>query len=366
MNALSPQASNRFVPVLAFLFIIGFCYLFPKPGYAQSSEGPQLSYWGIFQPRLSYGSSEDTSTNRFGYGIRRARFRVQVQLQNQIGVRYDVDVASGGLQSVDLFAFYNASPEVTVRFGIMPSAQPRAHIFTPLPFIDGFDRAAVAEQWAAATLGGGGRDFGVDVTYQNEAWTLVGFLHNGDGSFSRSRGNFSQTISSENATGDVDRTVMAVSGYAAHRFAGLPGVEVGGYLSYNPAKNPNTGGREYFSYASHVYYGANPGSQPFRVKLDLVGINFQGDEEQETLGVSILGAVRLTEFSEFFARYENIQPDVDFDGNNFVSAGVTFSVSKLLGGNYHDQRFTLGYSMLDTPSSELKQHLVVLQLQLMI
>ena len=337
----------------------------PQSSYAQASEGPQISYWGIFQPRLSYGSNEDTSTNRFGYGIRRARFRVELQLKNKIGVRYDVDVASGSLQSVDLFAFYRASPKVQVRFGIMPSAQPRAHIFTPLPVIDGFDRAVIAEQWAAATLGGGGRDFGLDIQYQTDSWTLVGFLHNGDGSFSRSRGNFSQTISSQNATGDVDRTVMATSAYAAYRFPSLPDLEIGGYLSYNPAKNPNTDGREYTSYATHIYYGAIPGSLPFRLKFDLIGINFQGDNEQESLGVSVLGAVRLTDYSEFFARYENVQPDTDLENNDFISAGITFSVSKLMGGNYSDQRFTLGYSLLDTPG-ETSQHLVVLQLQLML
>lgn len=336
---------------------------------AQSDNLQAIKFWGVFQPRLSYGSSDDSTgvTDRFGYGIRRARFRVEVALKNKLGVRYDGDFASGSFQSVDLFAFMNVSPAVTVRLGIMASAQPRAHIFTPIPVIDGFDRPVVAEQWAGSTIGGGGRDFGLDVQYRTSEWTLIGFLHNGDGSFSRSRGNFSQTISSESATGGIQRSVLAASAFLAHRFAAVPGLEVGGYVSSNPSKNPNTEdafgqGRDYFSYAAHAYYGAEPGSQPFRLKLDLIGINYDGAVEQKHLGVSMLGAVRLNAYAEVFARYENVQRDTRFAGNDFISAGATFSLSKLNGGSYANQRATLGYSMLESPSGN-REHLVVLQWQ---
>ena len=363
MNIYLLLKEKGFQALFVSLILITLCSI-SQPVNAQSDNLPEIGIWGAFQPRVTYGSNETTSTNRFGYGLRRARFRVEV-MKNKIGVRYDADFASGVFQSVDLFGFYDLSPEVRIRVGVMPSAQPRAHIFTPIPLIDSFDRAAIAEQWAGSTLGGGGRDFGFDVTYQTAAWTLVGFLHNGDGSFSRSRGNFAQTISSENATGDVDRTVLATSVYAAHRFQSLQNVEVGVYLSQNPSKNPNTNGREYFSYAAHAYYGPVPGSQPFRFKVDLIGINFQGDEEQESLGISVLGAVRLTEASEFFARFENAQQDIDFDGNDFYTVGASLSLSKLTGGNFSDQRVTLGYSLMDTPG-ETSQHLVVLQLQVIL
>ena len=357
--------------LLFLLALSTLCLLPTQTALAQSEQFPKIDFWGAFQPRISYGSMEDSAatTNRFGYGIRRARIRAEVMLMEKLGVRYDADFASGTFQSVDLFAFYRFSDRVTMRFGVMPSAQPRAHIFTPIPQIDGFDRPAVAEQWAGATLGGGGRDFGLDIQYHTPEWTAVAFLHNGDGSFSRARGNFSQTISSESATRGIDRAVMATSIFVAYRIPSLKGVEIGGYLTQNQSKNPNTAGasgvgREYLSYAAHAYYGANPGSQPVRLKFDLIGINFQGDEEQERLGVNIFGAVRLNTYMELFARYENIQRDTDFDGTDFISGGLTFSLSKLMGGNYSDQRATFGYSMLESPSGN-QQHLVVLQWQFM-
>ena len=366
---LSYKEKTTFSLLLSlFLFL-----LIPQTSSAQDDQFPKIDFWGAFQPRISYGAMEDTSAtlNRFGYGIRRARIRAEVMLVEKLGVRYDADFASGTFQSVDLFAFYRFSDNVTMRFGIMPSAQPRAHIFTPIPQIDSFDRAAIAEQWAGSTLGGGGRDFGIDLQYQTPEWTAVAFLHNGDGSFSRVRGNFSQTISSESATRGIERSVMATSFYVAHRFASLKGVEIGGYVSQNTSKNPNTVGpmgvgRDYVSYAAHAYYGANPGSQPFRLKLDVIGISFQGDDEQERFGVSILGAARLNAYTELFARYENAQQDTQIDdtGTDFFTAGLSFSLSKFNGGNFSDQRATLGYSMLESPSGN-QQHLIVLQWQFM-
>lgn len=351
---------------LTFVVFFVFLSMAVLPAAAQQLN-PKLTFWGVFQPRVSHGTSQAADTSdaatleRFGFGMRRARLRVELATANNIGVRYDADFASGSFRSVDLFAFWRASEQLQLRMGIMPSAQPRAHIFTPIPWIDGYDRAAVAEQWAASTLGGAGRDFGLDIQYQTPEWTIIGFLHNGDGSFDRQRGNFAQTISSASATGNVERVSLATSAYIAHRFASLPGVEVGGYLSFNPAENPNTEtaagtGRKYVSYAAHAYYGADPGSQPFRLKLDLIGIDY--DDDQQFLGYSVLGAVRLAEYAEFFARYENIQQDTAFDGNDFVSAGFTFSLSKLAGGDYHTQRATLGYSRMETLAGEIEGLLV--------
>ncbi len=366
VKILSQALPKIGVTLLFFLLLLSSSNL----AFAQNDFKPEVSLWGIFQPRVSYGSMENESVERFGFGVRRARIRVEVALQNRIGVRYDADLASGSLQSVDLFAFYRLSPRAQVRFGVMASAQPRAHIFTPLPLIDGFDRAAIAEQWAGATLGGGGRDFGIDFQYQTPEWTFVGFLHNGDGSFDRSRGNFAQTISSESATRNVDRTSLATSLYLAHRPTTLPGVEIGGYLSQNPSENPNTRtsagvGRKYFSYAAHIYYGAAPGSQPVRLKLDLIGINYDGPGDVERLGVSVLGAFLLNPYMEIFGRYENIQQDTRIAADDVVSAGISFSLSKFYGGNFSDQRATFGYSFLDSVFGS-QQHLFVLQWQLVL
>ena len=81
--------------------------------------------------------------------------------------------------------------------------------------------------------------------------------------------------------------------------------------------------------------------------------------------MSILGAVRLAPHAEFFARYENAKQDTDLDGNDFISAGINFSLSKLHGGPFASERITLGYSMLETPAGD-KEHLAVLQWNLVL
>jgi len=352
------------VASIVFLFL-GYA----NPGRAQSDQYPKFNFVGMFQPRISYGIAEDSTTSayRFGFGIRRARLRLEARLMEKLGVRYNVGFARGPVRSIDLFTFYQLSNEVRIRMGIMASAMPRSRNLTSSRLLDGIDRAVIAEQWGRVTIGGSGRDFGVDMQYQVPEWTAILFLHNGDGSFDGSRGNYSQSISNEAATGGISRSILATSFYLSHRLPSLVGVEIGGFLSQNTSKNPNTAsesgeGRDYVSYAAHVYYGAEPGSQPVRLKLDFIGINFKGEEEEEWKGVSILGAVRLKDHMELFARYENAQKGIQLDGTQFLSGGLIYSISKLNGGNYSDQRATLGYSMLDSFTGKL-QHLIVLQWQ---
>ena len=368
MNERSPLRGVK--PL--YIVVTGIVFLFfghINSGRAQSDQYPKINFAGMFQPRISYGIADDSTTTayRFGFGIRRARLRMEARLLEKVGMRYHADFTRGLVRTVDLFAFYQLSNRVRIRMGVMASAMPRSRNLTSSRLIDGIDRAVIAEQWGRVTIGGSGRDFGVDVQYEVPDWTAILFLHNGDGSFDRSRGNYSESISSEAATGGISRSILATSFYVAHRFPSLKGVEVGAYLGQNASRNPNTAGesgqgRDYWSYAGHIYYGAEPGSQPVRLKLDVIGINFNGEEREEWIGVSLLGAVRLRDHMELFARYENAKEDAQLDGTSFISGGLIFSVSKLNGGNYSDQRATLGYSMLDSSTGK-QQHLIVLQWQ---
>ncbi len=340
---------------------------------AQERQLPRFTFWGELQTRASVGLVDraDDNQERLGWGVRRARARFVLTLSDGLGANYDVDVASGSLQSVDLFAFYNATDNVRIRAGRMASAQPRAHIGTLLPFIDAVARPAIAERWGASTIGGDGRDFGLDVRYLTDELELSAFLHNGDGSFSTDRGNVRQEISGGSATGGVDRVAQAFSVYGAYSPSVLPGVEVGGYASYNTAEGPNTdrgsGGSTYTSYAAHAYWGAVPGSQPLRVKADAIGIRYEDaapNGKDAFVGASLFGAIGIREVAEVFVRAE-VLDTADRGSERFYTTGASLSVSALRGLPYHEERFTLAYANgLPDTDDPVNQHLLVVQFQI--
>jgi hypothetical protein len=182
-----------------------------------------------------------------------------------------------------------------------------------------------------------------------------------------------QEISSSTATGGVDRVAQAVSVYGGYAPAGWSGIEVGAYAGYNSARNPNSmrlagEGRTYASYSAHAYWGAVPGSQPLRLKADAIGVRYEEDAlgEQHVLGLSLLGAARLTPFSEAFVRGETLTPDLGEDRSDvFVTAGASLSVSALRGLPYHEERFTLAYANgLPDVDDPVNQHLLVVQFQI--
>lgn len=67
---------------------------------------------------------------RAGVGLRRARIPARLLYGDVAEIEYDVDAASGAVQSVDLFAFVNPAERVQVGVGYMVAPQPRAFIGT--------------------------------------------------------------------------------------------------------------------------------------------------------------------------------------------------------------------------------------------
>lgn len=347
------------------------------PTVATSAPDIRVEIRGAFQPRLSYGFTSGTPDDieRLGLGIRRARLRATTTVASRFGAHYDVDIGSGTLTSIDLFGFYSPSPHWLLRFGYLAGAQPRAATFTSMTQIDAVDRAAIAERWARGTIGSSGRDFGVEARFQTATTRFHLFLHNGDGSFSRTRGNFRESASGGDATRGIDRTDFAVSTYLGYMPSALAGLEVGAFAGYNGSENPNTAaaegadGRAYSTYAAHVYWGANPGSQPVRLKADLLGIHYEAPDgssldAQHLIGYSMMGAVRLLNNGEAFARYEGLHPFADEGADTYLTAGLSYSLSARRGEAYHRERVTLAYANAYPDSAEpARQHLVVLQFQ---
>ena len=353
----------------------------PSPALAQEGTNDiTVSVGGLVQAETSYGwlaprESTVESRDRVGFGLRRARLRVNAAIGPRAGAFFHVDGDNGTFGVLDVAAHYDVSPEVRLRIGRFAGAQPRAFIPTPVMAMDANERAAVALLWNSMTLGNKGRDFGIDVTYRSTQATASFFVHNGYGSFDRVRGNYQESLVGDVTGGsEIDFSDLAYSFAAAVTPASIAGLEIGGFIGYNGSRNPNTAvlgtGRTYVSYSAHAYLGALPGSRPLRVKADIIGIKYEElslRPSQHAMGLSLLGAVALSRASEAFGRLESFEPDLDIDGirSVFVTAGINYSISRLRGRPFPQERVTLAYGARIPESDELPvQNLIIIQVQM--
>jgi hypothetical protein len=369
----------RKASIFFFLLLFGIA----GPGLAQdatpavsAAPGIRFVLSGAVQLRASYGLSTSPAgdTDRLGFGVRRARFKANAFVGERSSMFFQAEAASGSFGILDFYGQYAVSKRLSLRLGRLVSAQPRGLILTGLNFIDVADRANVLERWGQTTIGGDGRDFGLDARYRIQNGTLYAFLHNGDGNWSATRGNFRQTSSGSSATGADIGTGMAMTVAASLEPPSLEGFEFGGFAGVNTRENPNTArngeGRTYATYGAHAYLGARPGSRPIRVKLDLVAIDFEklaGEQEaQRFFGASIFGAVSPARAVEGFVRFEAMKADANQDGSadQYLTLGTTFSPSALRGGPFHSERVTLAWTRFAPGSlSDSFEDLIVLQLQ---
>ena len=368
---------TRRISRFAVLFLVTII-LAPAPSRAQEGSDVTVKLGGLVQAEASYGwlseGEANESRDRIGLGLRRVRLRANAAIGPRAGAFIHVDGDGGTFGVLDAFAHYDATPNVRLRIGRMASAQPRAFILTPVMAMDTNERAAIALLWNGRTLGNKGRDFGIDLTYRTDLATAIFFVHNGDGSFDRLRGNFQENLVGD-ATGGTDKGLsdMAFSFYTAVTPPRVPGLEVGGYVGYNGSRNPSTAvsgsGRKYVSYSAHAYWGALPGSQSIRIKADAIGVQY--DElstvpSQHSLGLSLLGAVAVHRAAEVFGRIESYDANLDAEGMSdlYVTAGMSYSLSRLRGRPFPQERLTLAYGVRipdddDAPTNNL----LVLQLQ---
>lgn len=333
---------------------------------AQPSSAPPITLGGTLQPRFSYGYHEASGRTRLGFGLRRARLRATIRLSERWSFRFQLDGTGTSAWLPDAYAVYTPHPNWSFRVGRLPSVQPRSLALTSHRYVDAVERPAIAERWGARTIGSDGRDFGLEVAYRREQGRLLLFLHNGDGSWDRLRGNYRERPSSLDVTGGVRRTELALSLGGALTPKAASGLEVGGFVSYNGAGNPNTKGRRYVSYGLHLYQGARPGSRPLRLKLDGLVVRYFRKEGPEPasadrlLGVAVLGAVRLHQAAEAFARIERLDEGRAEPNRTILTAGFSLSPSAYRGESYERQRLTVAY----TTERGIAQRLLVVQWQL--
>ncbi len=333
---------------------------------AQPASPPSVTLGGTLQPRFSYGHHEASGRTRLGFGLRRTRLRATIRFSERWSLRFQLDGTGASARLPDAYALYTPHPHWSFRIGRLPSVQPRSLALTSHRYVDAVERPAIAERWGARTIGGDGRDFGLEAVYRRKQGHLRLFLHNGDGSWERLRGNYRERPSSLDVTGGVQRTGLALSLGGALTPKAAPGLEVGGFVSYNGAGNPNTKGRRYVSYGLHLYRGARPGSRPLRLKLDGLVVRYFRKEGPEPasadrlLGVAALGAVRLHQAAEAFARIERLDEGRAEPDRTILTAGFSLSPSAYRGESYERQRLTVAY----TTERGIAQRLLVVQWQL--
>ena len=387
-----PLLFRCFRPSVLFALLLGACSI-AAPVHAQDDVEPErpdvdLTLGGTLQPRLSYGqtaltdAADEDTRHRVGFGLRRARLRFEATLEGRTGVYFQLGAAGASVELIDALLFYDLTDALRLRVGRFAAAQPRAGQLTSHKQIDLTARAAIARRWNDATFGNSGRDFGLEALYETDRFDVQAGLYNGNGSWDRALGNFREDNVGD-PTGGAETRGLAAGVYGAWRPDALSSVEVGGFVGRNGAYNaatrppgsllpnafPNRA-RSYTSYSGHLYWGARPGSQPVRLKADLIGTRYEtlqgtGDPfDQQALGASLLGALGLANGSaELLARFERYDPITDRDdtARDYVAAGASFSLSALRGRPYERQRLTLAYS---TRLDAADPHLLVLQAQL--
>ncbi|MBO6577172.1 MAG: hypothetical protein JJ896_14605 [Rhodothermales bacterium] len=315
---------------------------------AESRDGTRFFFSAGTHIRASYSDRQERQVADFH--VRRARFRMRAEMDSGAGLYMQIDGARGDVGVLDFFAFYDISPQLRIRAGRMASAQPRSLIRTSMFQIDGVERAAIANHWGSLSTYSG-RDEGVDLTLTKGSAEYQIFLHDGGP-------RLNQTTEAR----------LAITGAASVRPTSLEGIEMGVFAGYNPHGSAgNAPSPRFVSGGAHLYYGARPGSQPIRFKLDLIAVdeaNSDSGGERTSLGVSLLGAARASRGSELYARGETLGFK-DMDDARYYSAGFSFSPSARRGDPYHQERITLELGRVE-PANGVAYTTLILQLQLAI
>ena len=354
------------LPVLLLLFTL----LTANRAFSQSDRAPVITLGddvsfrlgGTFQPRFTYDQfgGVDNAGNRIeaaAFGVRRARLRLYGNIGNDIVIFLQMEGSGASAQLMDIRVAYRLYENWFIRAGRFVGAQPRAFALTLHSNLDAIERPAIGEVWARGTLGADGRDYGVELYYKTSDAEVRLYAHNGQNS-----DNFRPNTGG-NIPGDNRGFNPAISAYASYNPSLLDGLEVGLFGGFNPSENRNTAytpqfeGRKYSNYAAHIYWGANPGSQPIRIKADYVGIRYKsfllpefeeaGSQsfQQTITGASLFASAMPSKAVEAFTRVEYIDfGHMDDSYDTFLTFGATYSMSAARGKSFGNAKLTLAWS----------------------
>ncbi len=367
------------VPVAGLVLLLaipGKAFALQDSGLVRTvSDDVTIRIGGTLQPRVTYASDLDAAGerhDRVGFGIRRLRVRLTANFGERLGVFLQMEGSGATPTWLDIRGEYRASDHLTLRAGRFVGAQPRAYARTGHAVIDAIDRPAISDMWARMTIGGDGRDYGVEALWNTPRWEVRGFLHNGF-----NRWNYNQGISRSPATGGIETEGIAFSAAATHWPDGRDRLEIGVYGSMSTAKNELTEigrvGRNYVSYSAHAYWGPQAGDQPFRMKADVIGISYQEVapyDIENFIGASLFSGLLVAPHVELYAMGEYWYGDgggFDKTRQVFATVGGSYSLSALLGRPFTHNRIMLAYSLRSVETGKVDfgdpAHVVMMQMQ---
>ncbi len=333
----------------------------------ETAAQPTITWGGLVHTRYTLGQDVTPTgadaDQRLGFGVRRARIRMTTTVMPGTRVFFQLEGSGIGETLIDARLDHDLSEKATLRMGRFLGAQPRAFGGTLVHELDVTDRAAIAEQWASTTRGADGRSYGLEYQYQLADHTLQVFAHSGNGSAAR---NYRAGISDGSETSGVDNLGQALALAWKWTPGNMTGWEFGAYSGYDATR---FNGTPFFDQAVHAYYGALPGSQPFRIKFDYIGIRYVDDRALAggptgTInGISLMGAFLVRDDLELFGRLERQDANAT---QTYLAAGGSWSFSERLGiqAPFHHNRISLAWSYQGDSRSGIEPgHLVTAQVQ---
>ena len=319
--------------------------------YAQTVSG---EWGGTVQVRMGYTPHVASSDEALNLDARRIRARGKVRAGERWTLFAQAEGAHFDLRMLDLRLTYHISEHLALQAGRMVVAQPAAYATTTHFTIDALERPGSTRAWAKGSFSSDGRDTGVQALWQRDGTTARIAWHQGLGrwrdAWSDLPGQLSFAIRHQLAP-EADWDIGL---YASQRLYGL--------------QTDATGGQWGKAWAAHLYWGALPGSQPMRFKLDVLGAqSLSATTLGQMRGVSVLGARSIGRALEWFGRGERIVRETNA-GHNLPSqflatTGLSLSPSAWRGGAFSRERLTLSWECEYTDDNGWNGHVLVLQAQ---
>ncbi|KAA3617366.1 MAG: hypothetical protein D8M58_02710 [Calditrichaeota bacterium] len=299
------------------IFLISSLFIFAN---VNAGEQPQLThqFGGTVQTWASF-SQIGPDTNNAAFGLRRVRFRYYAQY-DEVKLFVQSELTSGSLLDARIEYYFNDA--FNVRAGRFIGAGVRSGGLTSHTKIDIIERPISARKWGAMTVGSDYRDYGFQVEGNVSSFTGRLWVHNGDGSTNNTNraGDFYSDQDKTRKKGDS--LPSAVDAMIIHKPESIKGLEVGGHYGIG---NEDIG-RDYSSYSVYGYY--SPG--PLRIKAELISHTTNGvagADDKNMMGYYLFGGYSLSNNFELLGRFENYDPNTDFDddGLSLITVGAAYN-----------------------------------------
>lgn len=262
----------------------------------------------------SFYSLQSTDEVNAGFGLRRVRVRWMANIDGKLKTFIQSDLTSNSLSGalLDARIEYHFSEQFNIRAGRFVGAGVRGGALTSHTVIDIVERSFSANQWAAQTVGGDYRDFGLQLEAKSSNKVVTGrlWLHNGNGALNIRNTEAGLTQNKFSAS--------AVDAMLIIQPQNVENLEIGGHFGVG-----NSDIKKLNSFSAYAYY--TPG--PIHLKAELISLTDKsGAVDRTALGYYLFGGFDATEHIQLVARWEPYDPNTDQDNDKltFVTLGVVF------------------------------------------